>query len=49
MGETAVSQQPVEQDQLAMLFNSGWGYLVNRQWQRAEETFAHIEAFNSHY
>lgn len=47
--ETAVSQQPVEQDQLAMLFNSGWGYLVNRQWQRAEETFAHIEAFNSHY
>lgn len=42
--ETAVTQ-----DQLATLFDQGWGHLINRRWQQAEDTFLQIEAYNSHY
>lgn len=42
-------QDPEIQDQLISLFNQGWGCLINRQWQLAEETFAAIESYNSHF
>jgi tetratricopeptide (TPR) repeat protein len=47
--ETAVSPNTIQPEQLTILFNRGWGYLINRQWRRAEETFAQIVSVNSHY
>jgi tetratricopeptide (TPR) repeat protein len=45
----AVSQPQTDQEKLSALFNQGWSYLINQQWQLAEGFFAQVEARNSHY
>lgn len=36
-------------EHLNNLFKQGWEQLLNQQWQRAEEIFAQIETYHSHY
>lgn len=47
--ETAVPQSTKQPERLTVLFNQGWEHLLNQRWQRAEEIFAQIETYNSHY
>ncbi|WP_420645239.1 hypothetical protein [Candidatus Leptofilum sp.] len=47
--ETAVSPKPATEEQLAVLFNRGWGHLMSKRWRKAEAIFTKIASYNSHY
>lgn len=47
--KTAVAPDNKTELQLATLFDRGQEHLQNKQWQKAENIFAKIESYNSHY